>query len=185
VKDGQNRTLCAPARKAIETALMDAMPTEQRLLEPLANPKNVGVTVRELCRRAGVTRYRATKTNLRRQLERIVKRAGLEPWPKLWHNLRASRQTELAERYPIHVVCAWIGNSRAVAQEHYLQVTDTHFANAAQNQAQQSSADAFSVSSDEKLANANGPEIPMNSEPCGCLPDCQVTPTGIEPVLRP
>jgi hypothetical protein len=26
------------------------------------------------------------------------------------------------------VVCAWIGNSEAVAQEHHLQVTDSHFA---------------------------------------------------------
>ena len=52
--------------------------------------------------------------------------------PKLWQNLRATRQTELAETFPIHVVCDWIGNSRAVAQEHYLQVTDEHF-EAAQN----------------------------------------------------
>ena len=37
---------------------------------------------------------------------------------------RATRETELAALYPLHVVCAWIGNSRAVAQEHYLQVTD-------------------------------------------------------------
>jgi integrase len=132
-----------------------------------------------------ITRYRSTETNLRTQLERIVKRAGLEPWPKLWHNLRASRQTELAERYPIHVVCAWIGNSRAVAQEHYLQVTDAHFANAAQNQAQHRSETAGNDEKPDSASNANGPEFPMNSEPCGYLPECQVTPTGIEPVLRP
>lgn len=78
-----------------------------------------------------ITRYRNRAGNLRTQLGRIVKRAGLTPWPKLWHNLRSTRQTELAERYPIHVVCAWLGNSRAVAQEHYLQVTDEHFEQAA------------------------------------------------------
>ncbi len=33
---------------------------------------------------------------------------------------------ELAERWPEHVVCAWIGNSKAVAREHYLQVTGVH-----------------------------------------------------------
>src|SRR5207248_10138793 len=92
-----------------------------------------------------VTRYRDTNANLRTQLRRIIHRAGLMPWPKLFHNLRSTRQTELAERYPIHVVCAWLGNSRAVAQEHYLQVTDAHFALAAadapsaQNPAQQAS----------------------------------------------
>jgi integrase len=66
--------------------------------------------------------------NLRTGLERIIIRAGLQPWPKLFHNLRSTRQTELAERYPLHVVCAWIGNSSAIAAKHYLQVTDEHFA---------------------------------------------------------
>ena len=69
-------------------------------------------------------------------MERIIKRAGVKPWPKLFHNLRASRQTELAERYPIHVVCAWLGNSAAIAKEHYLQVTEMHYEEAAQNPAQ-------------------------------------------------
>src|SRR5262249_48777225 len=77
-----------------------------------------------------ITRYRDTRQNLRTQLCRIIRKAGLKVWPKPWHNLRSTRQTELAERYPIHVVCAWLGNSRAVAQDHYLQVTDAHFAQA-------------------------------------------------------
>src|SRR5205814_6604379 len=75
-----------------------------------------------------VTRCRDSKTNLRTQMERIIKRAGVKPWPKLFHNLRSTRQTELTEKFPSHVVCAWLGNSRAVAQDHYLQVTDAHFA---------------------------------------------------------
>ena len=77
-----------------------------------------------------ITRYRGGACNLRTHFCRIIRKAGLQPWPKPWHNLRSTRQTELAERYPIHVVCAWIGNSRAVAQEHYLQVTDAHFSQA-------------------------------------------------------
>src|SRR5206468_223950 len=80
-----------------------------------------------------ITRYRQANVNLRTQLNRIIDNAGLKPWPKLFHNLRATRQTELAERYPIHVVCAWLGNSRAVAQEHYLQVTDAHFTQAVED----------------------------------------------------
>jgi integrase len=78
-----------------------------------------------------ITEYRMVNSNLRTRLYQIIHRAGLKPWPKLFHNLRSTRQTELAEKYPIHVVCQWIGNSRAVAQEHYLQVTDSHFADAA------------------------------------------------------
>ena len=77
-----------------------------------------------------ITRSRDATANLRTQLKRIIERAGLRPWPKLFHNLRASRQTELAREYPIHVVCEWIGNSRAIAQDHYLQVTDADFARA-------------------------------------------------------
>lgn len=61
----------------------------------------------------------------------IIRTPGLEPWPKLFHNLRASRQTELSESYPMHVVCAWLGNSTVVAMGHYLQVTDAHFEKAA------------------------------------------------------
>jgi hypothetical protein len=62
---------------------------------------------------------------------RIVKRAGLTPWPKLFVNLRATRATELSEQYPGHVVAAWLGHSEAIGQEHYLRTTDEHFSRAA------------------------------------------------------
>ncbi|MBU4271383.1 MAG: tyrosine-type recombinase/integrase [Planctomycetes bacterium] len=78
-----------------------------------------------------ITRYRDSKTNLRTQLERIIVKAGLEPWPKLWQNLRSTRETELAETYPMHVVTSWLGNTATVAAKHYLQVTDEHFQRAA------------------------------------------------------
>ncbi len=74
--------------------------------------------------------------NLRTQFEKIIKRAGLTPWPRLWHNLRASRQTELEERFPSHVVCAWLGNSEAVARKHYLQVREVDFQKATQKATQ-------------------------------------------------
>ncbi len=69
--------------------------------------------------------------NLRTQFERIVKRAGLTPWPRLFHALRASRETELAQVHPIHVVTAWLGNTPRVALKHYLMVTEADFAKAA------------------------------------------------------
>jgi integrase len=83
-----------------------------------------------------ITRYRDADQNLRTGLERIIRRAGLTPWEKLFQNLRSTRQTELADHYPSHVICAWIGNSKPVAAKHYLQVTDEHFRKAAQNPAQ-------------------------------------------------
>lgn len=78
-----------------------------------------------------ITRYRQANANLRTQFRRIIMDAGLTPWPKVFHNLRSTRQTELSEHYPDHVVCSWIGNSKAVAAKHYLQTTDEHFAKAA------------------------------------------------------
>lgn len=65
--------------------------------------------------------------NLRTQFLKIIRRAGLDAWPKPWQNLRATRATELAEIFPSHVAAAWLGHSEAVADEHYRQVTDDHF----------------------------------------------------------
>lgn len=78
-----------------------------------------------------ITRYRDTNANLRTRLYKIIKRAGLKPWPKLFQNLRSTRETELAKTYPMHMVCAWIGNTQAVAAKFYLQVTDADFEQAA------------------------------------------------------
>jgi integrase len=44
-----------------------------------------------------IVRYRDKNFNLRTQLERIIGRAGLKPWPKLFQNLRATRATELVK----------------------------------------------------------------------------------------
>jgi integrase len=53
-----------------------------------------------------ITRYRDNTQNLRTQFRRIILRAGLTPWPKAFHNLRATRENELAEEFPLHVVCS-------------------------------------------------------------------------------
>jgi integrase len=82
-----------------------------------------------------ITRFRDPGTNPRSQLLKLIRRAGLKPWPRLFHNMRASRETELAASHPIHVVCEWIGNSRLIAQEHYLRVTQADFDAAVQHAA--------------------------------------------------
>jgi integrase len=78
-----------------------------------------------------ITRHRKN-SNLRTQLKRIIRRAGLTPWPRITHNLRASRATELAADYPAHVAAAWLGHSTLVAQKHYWTVTDADFERAVQ-----------------------------------------------------
>ncbi len=52
-------------------------------------------------------------TNWRSQFLRIIGRAGLTAWPRLLHGLRASCQTDLANQFPAHMVCEWLGNSLA------------------------------------------------------------------------
>ncbi len=69
--------------------------------------------------------------NLRTTFKKIVERAGLEPWPRLFHNLRASCESDLAREYPITTVCKWLGNTVTIAARHYVQVTDDDFQKAA------------------------------------------------------
>ena len=70
--------------------------------------------------------------NLRTQIYRIARKASVKMWPKPFQNMRSSRETELMEHFPAHVVVAWLGNSEAVARKHYLQVTEDHFASGAE-----------------------------------------------------
>lgn len=79
-----------------------------------------------------ITRYRDADQNLRTTFAKIVKRAKVDPWRKPFQNMRSTRETELVETYPIHVVVKWLGNSEAVARRHYLQTTDEHYARAVQ-----------------------------------------------------
>ncbi len=65
--------------------------------------------------------------NLRTTFGKIIKRAGLQLWPRMFHNMRASRETELVETYPVQVVTRWFGNTPSVALRHYLMTTDEHF----------------------------------------------------------
>ncbi len=51
----------------------------------------------------------------------------LKAWPRLFHNLRASRETELLREHPIHVVTAWLGNSPRIALKHSCMITDHDF----------------------------------------------------------
>ena len=73
----------------------------------------------------------------RKVILRALTQAGVEPWEKLFVNLRATRASELAERFPAHVAAKWLGHSPEIARRHYLMVTEDHFQKAAQKAAQQ------------------------------------------------
>jgi site-specific recombinase XerD len=76
-----------------------------------------------------------TATALRNRLSRLCNDCGMVPWPKLWQNMRSTRETELIDAgYPIHVVCQWLNNSPAVAIRHYFQVAKDHVQRAVDNE---------------------------------------------------
>lgn len=66
--------------------------------------------------------------HLNTHFKRLIIAAGIKPWPKLLHNLRASCRTDLQEQFPSHVIDARLGHSTKVAEKHYLQVTEDHWA---------------------------------------------------------
>jgi integrase len=112
-----------------------------------------------------IGRYREG-SNLNPQLRRIIKRAGLTPWPRTWHNLRASRQTELASEYPLHTVCAWIGNTKAIAAGHYLQVTDADWERAVGSEGERSNDGAVQKAVQQPPAtHASGRNEPSGGSP--------------------
>lgn len=67
-----------------------------------------------------ISKYRDSQQNLRTMFRRYIEKAELEIWPNVFQKLRATRETELAQRFPIHVVYRWMGYTEAVAAKHYL-----------------------------------------------------------------
>lgn len=53
----------------------------------------------------------------------IIRRAGIEPWKKLCHTLRANCENEWLQEYPATDVAAWLGHSVEVCYEHYHQTS--------------------------------------------------------------
>ena len=65
--------------------------------------------------------------NVRTTFAKIVRRAGVEPWPRLWHSLRASCESDLAQSFPLATVTKWLGNTPSVALRHYVDPTEVAF----------------------------------------------------------
>jgi hypothetical protein len=64
---------------------------------------------------------------MRTTFGKIVRRAGVEPWPRLWHSLRASCESDLAQSFPLATVTKWLGNTPSVALRHYVDPTEVAF----------------------------------------------------------
>lgn len=69
-------------------------------------------------------RHRAGCRNMRRELERLIDRTGVPRWPRLYHNMRSSRATELLRQFDLATVARWLGHTVAVLSQHYAQTID-------------------------------------------------------------
>lgn len=123
-------------------------------------------------------RPRGADSNFRTTFGKIITKAGVKPWGKPFQNLRSSRETELAQAYPIHVVTAWLGNTPKVAMESYLQVKDSDYDRAllAQKLAQHAPVGhrpepRNDPSENEKPPNYRGDANRDEAMLCGKLPD--------------
>ncbi len=89
------------------------------------------IYVLESFRTRAMARGEWVNANLRTEFTRILLRAGVTPWPRIFHNLRSSCETELVRSWPVHIVAAWLGHTPRIAVSHYLQITGADFAAAA------------------------------------------------------
>jgi integrase len=58
------------------------------------------------------------------RVKKLLTLVNIKPWPRLWHSMRATRETELIKAYGINAACLWLGNSERVALKHYSLVDD-------------------------------------------------------------
>jgi integrase len=102
--------------------------------------------------------------NLRTQFERIIRRAGVEPWPRLFHQLRASCESELVRRFPLSTVVKWVGHDISIAMKHYLSVTDDDFVSAAT--APDAMQEAVRTAANNPGQPTTNGEPPVEDSPC-------------------
>ena len=115
--------------------------------------------------------------NLRTHALRIIEKAGVSVWPRVFQNLRASRENELMQYEPAYKVEAWIGHTAAVARDHYLKVTDEDYdrasGKAAQNPAHSASVRRRQGPSQETESKENPVKASNRKNP--------IPPAGFEP----
>ena len=140
-----------------------------------------------------VINIEGTAANIYNSFLRIVKNAKLKPWNRLWHNLRASRDTELSEVLPAHAVAELMGNSVAISQKHYKMIMPQQFESL---KAKDSAVENSSQKSGTKMARQppeTGDDRENESQPVCVFPEenkkvpaiaeAPVHPTGLQPIV--
>ncbi|HEY0009763.1 MAG TPA: hypothetical protein VGB55_13630 [Tepidisphaeraceae bacterium] len=90
----------------------------------------------------------------------IIAGAGFTPWPRLYNNLRSSRESAPVAAHPAHVASEWVGHHIKIAKKHYLKAIDRDFA-AAFTRGKNATLQMAEVCSDERQpVTANVPNLP-------------------------
>jgi len=66
------------------------------------------------------------------RFSKILNRAGVAKWEKFFQNMRSTRDTELRRKCPEQDVNLWLGHTKEVALNHYMQTTDSLFSEVSQ-----------------------------------------------------
>lgn len=104
--------------------------------------------------------------------------------PRAFQNLRASRETELSESFPLHVVTSWMGNTQPVVRRHCLQTTDEHFERAAQCAQNPAQYPAAQGRAEQNVTPKEGPEkanLQHITTECEAVQSASVGDVGFEP----
>lgn len=75
-----------------------------------------------------LTTVRGGNANLRNVFLRIIERAGLKKWERIFQNLRASASTDIYNDFGDYYEAQWVGHGHDVAIKHYLQITPAKLA---------------------------------------------------------
>jgi len=131
----------------------------------------------------------------RKRLTNLIRKAGLTPWPKVWQNMRASRESELYRQFPLDTVCKWTGHTPEVAAKYYLMDSsaDENFKKASGivAQAVEKSGAPFGARKQEKPSNAvklatgKNAKTPENSTFSGVSHWFPIPPAGFAPASQP
>ncbi len=70
---------------------------------------------------------------LRQRVYRAIDSLGMDRWPRVFHSVRATRQTQLKELFGEKVACDWVGNSTDVFRQNYELIDDEIFTRAVES----------------------------------------------------
>ncbi len=126
-------------------------------------------------------------TNPLTTLTRIIKRAGVKPFPKAWINMRATRATELENEFGSHKATEWCGHTEKIAEAHYWMVTADDVSKAAEwcsggaHVVQQGAETGGNASQPDLPAHEKTPVFPGSATDCEELRPVLMGDEGLEP----